>query len=468
MKKTLLFVAAVIALAACSKENPVKEDGPIDASKIVFNIQVENADATKAVKTAWESGDVVYVFFEGNTTQYVKMTFTAAYSSGYWTYTDKNGGTNFVGLNLATSGKKVSAVYMPSFVCSDAPSYDSEAGKWTFGAVGGYIQTAQSVDYTVTSTSNITTLSATIRLIDLPRISQVFIPSTEYSAPASGNEHVLTATHFRPFTFNGIAPGGTASFGLGTDGFPLTAYSGTIGSDTGYYFWGILEGAGTYDFTFQLVERNADKKYAISSKSKSVASKTVGANVAIKLSGLTDNGKFVSLGYAGSPLWATGNLDKTNNTIVDPLLAGEYFMYGYITTYNYGDDKYTGTENPLSTDHDAAYQANNSWRIPTRAQFADLISSFETTVEWKAGWTSIGSTGGGRLITSKSNGLSLFFAATGSCEFGTLDNAGVYGYYRSSTPDYADFAYTLYFSDGTINTGGIDRKAGQAIRPVKN
>ena len=60
MKKTLLFAAAVLALAACSKESLVKEDGVIDPSKIVFNIQVENADATKGIKTAWESGDGYY------------------------------------------------------------------------------------------------------------------------------------------------------------------------------------------------------------------------------------------------------------------------------------------------------------------------------------------------------------------------------------------------------------------------
>ncbi len=39
----------------------------------------------------------------------------------------------------------------------------------------------------------------------------------------------------------------------------MTAYHGTLGGQTGYYFWGILDsGAGTYDFDFQLVERNAE------------------------------------------------------------------------------------------------------------------------------------------------------------------------------------------------------------------
>lgn len=466
MKKTLLFVAAVIALAACSKENVINEQGPIDASKIVFDIQVENANATKAVKTVWESGDVVYAFFEDNTSQYVKMT----YNGTSWAYTDKDGGTTFSHLTLTASGKKLSAVYMPAFVCSAAPAYETD--KWTFGFVNGYFQTAESVDYTVTSTSDVMTLSATLTLAAPAGISQVFIPNTEYSAPASGNEHVLTATHIIPFTFSGIAPGGVAAYGTNYNGFPLTAYSGTIGSDIGYYFWGVLESAGTYDFTFQLVERNADKKYAVSSKSKSVTGKTVPASFAAKLTGLTDNGKFVSLGYAGGPLWATGNLDKTNNTIVDPLAAGEYFTYGYTTPYSGSEGNYTGTENPLSTDHDAAYQANNTWRIPTKAQFDDLINSSNTTTEWKTGWTSLGSTKGGRLITSKSNGISLFFAAAGSYGVSLL-GPGALGSYWSSTPAGSSGAYSAYFLDfsaDSIHTSALygGRSSGNPVRPVHN
>ena len=467
MKKTLLFAAAILALAACSKENTVKEEGPIDASKIVFNIQVENADATKAVKTTWESGDVVYAFFEDNTTQYVKMT----YNGTSWTYTDREGLDKFSGLTLAASGKKVSAVYMPNFVCSAAPTYATD--KWTFGSINGYLQKAESVDYTVTSTDDVTTLNATLSLTAPANMSQIFIPSTEYSAPASGNEHVLTATHIIPFTFSGIAPGGDATYGTGTNGFPLTPYSGTIGTEEGYYFWGILEGAGTYDFTFQLVERKADKKYAISSKSKSVTGKTVGSSFAAKLTDLTDNGNFVSLGYTGGPLWATGNLDKTNSTIVDPLEAGEYFRYGKTTPYSSTESDYTGKEDPLSTSADVAYSVNTSWRIPTKAQFDALIDASNTNAKehsnvWKTGWTNIGTAKGGRLITSKVNGISLFFAAAGGYLNGTFSGAGNGGEYWSSTPYDWGHAYYLYFVSGSISTKNQTRASGYSVRPVKN
>ena len=473
MKKTIIVLSALLALVACNKETPVKESA-IDPSKIVFNINVENGDATKGVKTAWETGDVVYAFFEGNTTQYVKMTYTASYASGYWVYTDKDGGTDYAGLVLFASGKKVSAVYFPSFVCSAKPTYDNDAGKWTFGSsVAGYFQFASGVDYTVTSTSDISTLSATISLAAPDNIMQICIPSSEASAPASGNEYVLTATHIIPYTFSGVVPGGDVSWGTGANGFPMSAYSGSIGGDAGYYFWGILEGTGTYTYDFQLVERNADKKYAISSKSKHVAPGVEISSAAIRLTGLTNNGKFVSLGYAGGPLWATGNIDKTNSTIVDPLEAGEYFMYGKTTPYSASESIYTGTEDPLSTSADVACSVNTFWRIPTLDQFGELIDASNTETVWKEGWTALGSPNGGRLITSKVNGISLFFAAAGYYN-GTLVGAGEGGYYGSSTPYISPLPFfsnavcNLLFGSEAINVNGCDLDCGQSVRPVQN
>lgn len=465
MKKALLIMSALLALVACNKETPVKESA-IDPSKIVFNINVENGEATKGVKTTWENGDDVYVFFQDNTTQYVKMTFDGS----SWTYKDKDEGTDFSGLTLATSGKKLSAVYMPNFVCSAAPTYDTD--KWTFGDIQGYYQKAEAVSYTVTSTSDIATLSATISLDAPSGISQIFIPTSEYAALGSGEEYVLTATHFIQFSFRGVAPGGTVTQGNMSNGFPLPAFAGTLNGETGLYFWGILEAAGTYDFDFQLVKQNAEKKYAISSKSKSKKNITVPARFAAKLTGLTDNGNFVSLGYTGGPLWATGNLSKTNSKIVDPLEAGEYFRYGKTTPYSASESDYTGMEDPLPTSVDVAYSVNTTWRIPTIAQFAALIAVSNTNTtehskEWKTGWTNIGTTKGGRLITSKVNGISLFFAAAGDYDDGYPRRDGE-GLYWSSTPYNSDRSYHLFFNNEDIYTYGYHfRYCGFPVRPVK-
>ena len=457
MKKALLIMSAVFALVACNKENPVKESA-IDPSKIVFNINVENGEATKGVKTTWENGDDVYVFFEDNTTQYVKMT----YNGSSWSYKDKDGGTAFSGLTLATSGKKLSAVYMPDFVCSAAPTWSTD--RWTFGTVGGHYQTAAS-DYTVTSTSDVNTLSATLHMVAPANIMQVCIPAPN---PASGNEYVLTATHFIPFSFSGIVPGEAAAYGAGTNGFPITAYKGTMGSDEAYYFWGILEGTslGTTSYTFQLVERNADKKYAISSKSQTINTNFTGS-AAIKLStNLVDNGKFVSLGYDGGPLWATGNLSKSQG-IVDPLEAGDYFRYGNINPYQGEQSSYSGTEDPLDKEADAAYKVNNSWRIPTKDQLLALINDSNTTMVWEEGWTSIGNKNAGLLVTSNSNGISLFIAAAGYYENSEQRFKGSDGKLWSSTPNGSSDGYYLYYGSESQTVTSQNRLDGNSIRPVK-
>ena len=460
MKRTIEILSFLVAIVACNKETPVK-DGAIDASKIVFNIDVRNADvqATKGIKTAWEDGDDVYVFFEDNITKYVKMT----YNGSAWTYNVLGDGD----LSLAASGKKLSAVYMPDFVCSAAPTYDSGNARWTFGSVGGYYQKAEAVSYTVTSTEEVNTLSATISLTAPANIMQFYVPKDAVTAPEAGNEYVLTATHVINYTFNGIAPGGAASQGNISEGFPMTANYGTIGSDEGYYFWGILESTGTYTYDFQLVERNADKKYAISSYSASKAPGVEISSAAFKLNSFTDNGNFISLGYAGGPLWATGNIDKTNGKIVDPLEAGEYFRYGKTTPYKSSESNYTGMEDPLSTSADVAYSVNTSWRIPTKAQFDALISASNTETVWKTGWTTLGGNNGGRLITSKVNGISLFFAATGYYYDGSLYFAGDDGDIWSSTPRYSSGAYSLTISSG-VGTSGDYRGSGYSVRPVQN
>ena len=472
MKKIIILLSALVALSACNKETPIQESA-IDPSKVVFDINAENANATKGIHTAWENGDVVYAFFEGNSTQYVKMT----YNGSSWSYKDKDGGTTFSGLTLSSSGKKVSAVYFPGFVCSSAPAFDED--KLKFSGVQGYFQYTNGVSYTVKSTTDVTTLEATIRLTAPDNIMQVYIPSSEAGTLGSGNEFVLTATHIHPFTFSGVVPGGDASWEKGSRGFPQTAYSGTIAKDAGYYFWGILGYPGQFEFDFQLVEQNAEKKYAISSKSKHAVPGKEISSAAIKLTGLTDNGKFVSLGYGNGPLWATGNL-KDDGTIADPLLAGDYYKWCYTTPYDV-----TGETDPYANyykgdydkEKDPAYVNNHAWSMPTKDQLEALYDVQNTNAmtyseSWKGGWTNLGTDKGGMLIKSKVNGISLFLPAAGIYQLGetvVLFKVGEKGFYWSTAGYGPNEAYFLEFDSGFIGTdySWYSRAWGASVRPVK-
>ena len=455
MKKILLFVAAALAMAACTKESPVKEEGAIDASKLVFNIDVRSGSDTKGVKTAWENGDDVYVFFEDNSTQYVKMT----YNGTSWAYADKDGGTTFTGLTLTATGKKLSAVYMPDFVCTAAPTWSTD--KWTFGSIAGYYQKAEGVEYTVTSADNVNTLSAVISLTAPSNIMQFYVPADQCADPGAGNEYVLTATHVINYTFNGIAPGGLASQGNKLNGGAMQGYNGTLGSETGYYFWGILEGTGNYAFDCQLVKRNAERKYAISSSvvTKDVSHVTI-SSAAVKLMNFTDRGPFVDMGY-GSYLWATGNLTETSPYIADPLASGDYYKWGYTTPYdktgNYYD--YISDEADFA---DAATAKNPEWHMLTYGQFREFYQGSYENTEWS--WV-----GDGTIFTSRRNGLSLFFAAAGFYGGGSTHEVGDQGTYWTSTYStfYATDAYDFVCGRYNVDLNqDQSRYSGCTIRPV--
>lgn len=480
MKKFLLFALAVLALAACAKEAPLKEEGAIDASKIVFNIKVENANATKGVKTAWESGDIVYAFFEDNGTQYVKMT----YDGTSWAYTDKDGGATFAGLTLAASGKKVSAVYMPGFIYSSAPEYKMVGTykQWTFGDIPGFFQIAVA-DYTVETENDVATLKATLRLEAIMEFVQFFVPASEVEDMplGDGEEMVLTASNIDPVKFNGIEAGGGASSSLSATGFPLTGHWGTIGGETGYYFWGYLHDryAYTMSYQLQLVKREKTHNLAISSKSKTVSGNITGPT-AIRLTGLINNGNFVSLGYDDSPLWATGNLGRPNNTepisstnykIVHPLAAGDYFQWGALVVYNPTSDDYWEGNGTLPTSQDIAYivseSETNKWRIPSADQYYALLNSSDLIRTYVTGWTSIGGDNAGYLVASKVNGLSLFFPAAGYWFVDILGATGEQGRYWTTTPGNSEYFFYYKSDEVGVSRYGISGN-GLSIRPVKN
>ena len=59
MKKTMIVLSAIFALMSCNKVAPETEtSGAIDASKLIFDITINNANDTKAVKDGWKTGAI--------------------------------------------------------------------------------------------------------------------------------------------------------------------------------------------------------------------------------------------------------------------------------------------------------------------------------------------------------------------------------------------------------------------------
>ena len=149
MKKfTLITIAgvALIALAACNKAEKVEEvSAPQQTLKLDLNI-INSLD-TKAVKTDWESGDKIYVFFgkpEDHTTPaYLTLTYSGSKWSAAWT-------GSLESEIAGTSSGTLSAVYTPG---SFSEIQYNDSNKWYvfIDSTCGYYLNCDNVPYTVSA-----------------------------------------------------------------------------------------------------------------------------------------------------------------------------------------------------------------------------------------------------------------------------------------------------------------------------
>lgn len=115
-KFLIALCIALATLASCGEESLTPENGITESQPITFNLTAGHPYATKAVKTGWESGDAIFVFFSGATPNgtnvpYLKMTFNGT----QWTSTEMNGAAaspGSLGLENGTSGS-MRAVFLP-------------------------------------------------------------------------------------------------------------------------------------------------------------------------------------------------------------------------------------------------------------------------------------------------------------------------------------------------------------------
>ena len=191
MKKILLLISLVLACAACSKENPtVGPDGCVDASTLMFDISINRADDTKAVKSGWEKGDKVFFFFEGVSTGYV----TTEYDGTGWNPTLNGSAT------LSSGGKKLTAVYFPFGAKLSAAFKDAA---WTFSETQyTYYLVAENVTYTISDTSRPATLYATVNM----KIPDGFVHFYVADSSASDGAYTLAT--------DAVIPTGLASVGI--------------------------------------------------------------------------------------------------------------------------------------------------------------------------------------------------------------------------------------------------------------
>ena len=172
---------------------------------------------------------------------------------------------------------------------------------------------------------------------------------------------------------------------------------------------------------------------------------------------------YVDLGLPSGLKWATCNVGASS-----PEDYGDYFAWGetspkaeytYENSITYG--KQMSSDISGSAQYDAA-TANwgGSWRMPTKEEMQEL----EDHCEWE--WTEVNGVNGSKVIGP--NGSYIFLPAAGYRYSTLLNYDGDNGRYWSSTlHDYTDdYAYDLYFNDGSEHVGSWYRSDGLTVRPI--
>ena len=164
MKKLFAILSTILVLASCSenKLSELSEENQQNqniSSPVNFNITVDKM-GTKALKTSWATGDVIYIMFRDIKTKYLTIT----YNGSTWTaqaYDGTNAATTFDVADFSpVTGKISTAVHFP--VTVDA-SLNSETGVLTFQKDGDDVKTyylwQTGADYTLDGANVNLTLS---------------------------------------------------------------------------------------------------------------------------------------------------------------------------------------------------------------------------------------------------------------------------------------------------------------------
>ena len=179
---------------------------------------------------------------------------------------------------------------------------------------------------------------------------------------------------------------------------------------------------------------------------------------------------FVDLALPSGLLWCEHNIGATT-----PYEHGLYFSWGNVTGhaegsgYDFSDAVYAQTDGaaltgniPVNNTYDMArHNMGSPCRLPTVGEFQELNSNCDSE------WTDEDGVAG-RRFTSRINGNSVFFPASGHYSGSSLGYRGSNGYYWSSSYISETNAYSLYFNSGGVNPAGYyDRRYGFSVRAVQ-
>lgn len=523
MKKTIVMIcAALFAVMACQKQ-PVENPAVQGNTPIKFNLSATHPGAgTKAaIKTGWENGDAIFVFFSGATVpKYLKMT----YNGSAWTSQEYNGTEPTVGAlsGIGTSGT-MRAIYLP-FGADATVVADSDNFKFSKGTCSYYLTATQS--YTVDNGS----ISGTFSMA-LPDGFMLFYYE---DASAANDKAALSVSDFIPTAIGSITPSTLAITEISlAEGSVMPGYA--YGS--GYLFSGVCKAsARNVAQAFDLLLSNGLTYTAAKSAATTTINPVAGQSRTINITNMNASGastwaattkpQIVDLGlsvkWASRPLGAsnenaygyyyawgetapyhkaahaqeTGEMSDASKW-VDGKSSGyawaSYSFWGSGSVPNVKVKKYCptgmndywysgGSPDNLTTlqnADDAAYLIDTDWRMPTTEELAALVTTKTNTTAYTWRWCNgsgtkqyRGSNVQGLEIKNNTTGVSLFLPAANTRTGITFNGVGTNGFYWSSTlntssPSSAQYLKITSTLSAEVRSDGL-RCNGNAICPVRD
>ena len=203
---------------------------------------------------------------------------------------------------------------------------------------------------------------------------------------------------------------------------------------------------------------------------------------------------FVDLGLASGTLWSTKNIGATNGNTKESWY-GKYLMWGELEekagwdgqgtkiSYNWSNYKYAnGEDNKLTKycnnsaygnegftddlmqlvpDDDIATLTKSAWRMPTKEDFAELVTLPQ---QWITNYNGVSGLNGRVFIGINGNTL---FIPTSGFRYNSYFLRGDCCLWSSSLYlDNASRAYMFYFRSDYIGMDSYDRLYGYCVRPV--
>ena len=498
IKIVLIALSALFACVACQKA-PVVETVPEEGRQqeaapveLVVDIQVNHPGDTKAVKTGWESGDKIYVFFEDVTpTKYLEL----AYNGSAWSPTLRG---DLLATDLTASGKHMSAVYFPyeqPVIASGGEGVTFRTGGHSNDAIDGlhiytYFMKCENAEYTINTSTGITTLSGILDMVNPAGFVQFYINE-------AGGKYNADYTY--RLSVHGIKPAACSEYNSSTGLFttktdivaaqPMWGYR--YGS--GVAFSGMIDGDSWSNSATAHIVYLFDT--ADAAKTKTVTGKTLASHDAVLFAPAGWSAAATAPGTitAGGIKWGTFNLGATAAGTA-AANYGWYFGWGDIIPArgtNISDTPCTsgawGFGEPDYYLYTIAYEALNGntvnltgdyaiydmataflgspWRLPTGGDSGEFVGLLTAAPEEDVNYT----WGDNNAVIVISSGIT--FPSVGNWDSDGWHSGDEDSFYWSSSHYDETNAYYLRFNPTLplfASNSSEYRRYGAAVRPVQN